>query len=411
MDPVIDYVIVGGGIAGMTAAETIREQDKDAAIAVFSLEPHLLYSRVLLPSYLKQRIPRDRVFMRTVRQLDEANIGAHLSEEVVSVAPQRHEIALASGRTLGYRKLLIATGGRVRPLAIAGLKGLSGAYRLQTIDDADEFYGALPSIKNAVVLGGGFIALEFLETLALRKIPTTLIFPEERFFERFVGPEGSTLLQENFERHGIRVISGDEARAVEGVDGKITKISTKNGNEIPCDALCAGIGLQRNLEFLEGSGIKIGKQGILVNEYLETSLPDVFAAGDIAEFNDLVLGITHLVGNWNNAFLQGKTAGRGMAGGRVPFSSLSGYSVGNLGLHLSVLGDAGSGLTTPVVRYSAKPLSYVEFFLKDGAMRGAVLVNGVRHQAVIQKWILDKAVFTGKEQLLADPTADISQIT
>lgn len=409
MDPVIDYIIVGGGIAGMTAAETIRERNKDASIAVFSTEPHLLYSRVLLPSYLKQRIPRDKVFMRTVHQLDEVNIGAHLSEEVVRVDPARHEVALKSAKTVGYRKLLIATGGRVRPLAIAGLKDLAGVYRLQTIDDADEFYQALPGIKHAVVLGGGFIALEFLETLVLRKIPTTLIFPEARFFERFVRPEGSALFQENFERHGIRVISDDEARAAEGAEGSITMISTKNGNELPCDALCAGIGIQRNLEFLEGSGIQIGKQGILVNEYLETSAPDVLAAGDIAEFNDVVLGYSHLVGNWNNAFLQGKTAGCGMAGKRVPFTNLSNYSIGNLGLHLSVLGDVGSGLSS-VIRKTAKPLGYEEFFLKDGVMRGAVLINGARHQALVQKWVIDKAILAGKEHLLGDPAVDISQI-
>lgn len=409
MDPVIDYVIVGGGIAGMTAAEAIRERNKDASVAVFSLEPHLLYSRVLLPSYLKQRIPRDKVFMRTINQLDEANIGAHFSEEVVGVLPDRHEITLKEGRTVGYRKLLLATGGRVRPLPLAGLAGLSGTHRLQTIDDADEFYSALPTIKNAVVLGGGFIALEFLEVLALRKIPTTLIFPGERFFDRFVGPEGSALFHENFERHGITVIQGDEGRAVEGQDGRITKITTKNGHELPCDAICAGIGIQRNLEFLDGSGIEIGKQGILVNEFLETSAADVYAAGDIAEFNDLVLGMTHLVGNWNNAFLQGKTAGRGMAGERVPFINLSSYSLGNLGLHLSVLGDVGSGHAS-VVRKVAKPLSYSEFFLKDGLMRGAVLINGARHQAVVQRWIVEKTAFAGKEELLTDPDTEISHI-
>lgn len=409
MDQVIDYVIIGGGIAGMTAAEAIRERNKDASIAVFSMEPHLLYSRVLLPSYIKQRIPREKVFMRTIQQVDLLNIGVHANEEVMSVMPERHEIVLKSGRSLGYKKLLIASGGRVRQLALAGLKDLSGVYRLQTIDDADLLHDALPSIRNAVVIGGGFIALEFLEILTLRKIPTTLIFPEARFFERFVGPAGSALYQENFERHGIKVIAGDEARAVEGAQGRVTKVITKNGNEILCDALCAGVGIQRNIEFLEGSGIQRGAQGILVNEYLETSAPDVYAAGDIAEFNDVVLGMTHMAGNWNSAFLQGKIAGRGMAGDRAAFINLSNYSLGNLGLHLSLLGDVGPHLAS-IIRQSAKPVSYAEFFVKDGLVRGAVMINGARHQATVQKWIIDKVSVAGKEAILQDPEADLAQI-
>lgn len=397
----VDYLIIGGGIAGITAAETIRERDKISSVSVITSEPHMLYSRVLLPSYLKGRIRREQLFMRTIRDFDDKNIRVFVGEEVTAIDPGRREVALGSGGRISYRKLLIATGGKVRPIPFKGAEKLSHVFRLQTIDDADMLYRALTGIKHAVIVGGGFISLEFLEIFAARNISTTLICQDKNFFSQFVGPGGSELMQKNFEERGIRLIMGDEINAVSGLDGRVASVLTQKGLRIPGDALCLGIGVLRNYEFLAGSGITVGERGILTDEFLATPTYDVWAAGDVAEFQDIVLGMRHAIGNWNNAFLQGKAAAESMLGGKIPFQNLPSYAISNLGFHISVMGDVGSGLVS-VAREARTPPYYEEFFLRDGIIRGATLINMPKHQSLAQRWILERKNLANLEAKIAD---------
>lgn len=404
----VDYLIIGGGIAGVTAAETIREKDNSSSITVITNEAHLLYSRVLLPSYLKERIRREQVFMRTVDDFDAKNIHLFLGEEVSAVNPSRHEVVLANGNKVGYRKLLITTGGRVRPFAFQGAEGMQNIFRLQTIDDADLLYHALSQIKSAVVVGGGFISLEFLEILRLKNIHVTFLMRDKRFFSTLVNEEGSTMLEKNFEKHGIEIIREDEIASIGG-KGRVEKVMTRGGRAIDCDALCLGIGIQRNTEFLLNSGIAVGNNGISANEFLETSVPDIYAAGDVAEFEDTVLGIRHSVGNWNNAFLQGKAAGRNMAGEKVPFHNLASYSIGNLGMHISAIGDIHPDMVS-VSRKSSSAQFFEQFFFKDDEIRGAVIFNMPRHQVLISRWIVEKKNFAGLYDVLKDERANLESI-
>lgn len=379
-----DYLIIGGGIAGVTAAETIRERDPKGSIAIISKEPHLLYSRVLLPSYIKGRVKRGQVFMRKAEDFDSKNIHFFANETAIAVRPETHAVELESGRVFSFKKLLIASGGRVRKFPQG--EGLKGIYRLQGLDDSDAMFEALPRITKAVVLGSGFIALEFLEIFSLRKIPTTLVMPHERFFRNLLSAEGSALLHKNFEDHGIEVISNDALIEVMGNAGTFSGIRTASGREIPADALGIGIGIERELDVIQGSGILTGERGVRVNAYLETNIPQIYAAGDAAEFDDLILGHPHALGNWNNAFLQGKTAGKTMAGERTEFRNVANYSITSLGLYLSAIGEAHASLDS-VVRHQPGSMIYGEFFLREGKLKGAFLINQPKAQTLVQRWI------------------------
>ncbi|MBI3627891.1 MAG: NAD(P)/FAD-dependent oxidoreductase [Candidatus Sungbacteria bacterium] len=409
MDQTVDYLIIGGGIAGITAAETIREKDASGSIAVITNEPHMLYSRVLLPSYLKQRIKRGQVFMRTIKDFDKKNIHVFAGEEAIQVRPERHDVVLQSGAVVRYRKLLISTGGKVFPLPFPGGAGVSNIFRLQTVDDADLFYQALPNIKQAVVLGGGFIALEFLETLSLRGIKTILVAPEEHFFSKFSGPAGSAILEKNFEDHEFELHLGDTINSIASKDGAIAGVLTRNGKKILCDALCVGIGVERNIHFLTGSGITLGTYGVITDEFLETGAFDVYAAGDAAEFQDLALGEVHTVGNWNNAFLQGKAAGANMAGGKKAFLNISSYSITNLGLHISVVGSSNASYQR-VIRETKKPLAYQEMYLGQGIIKGAFFINSAKSQSLISRWILEHRNMSQSLALLSNPEVPLDQI-
>lgn len=366
-----DYLIIGGGIAGVTAAETIREGDAYASIAIVSSEPHVLYSRVLLPSYLKRRIPREKVFLRVTDDFTEKRIDLHLQMEAASVDARHREAVLENGMTLGYRKLLIASGGRVKEWGKPEDQSL--IYRLQTLDDADRLFNALPHIRSPFVVGASFISLEFLEIFRLNHISPTLLVRDKRFFGDLLDDEGGRLFQENFEAKGIKVFYQDSvAEITHGLTG--AEVTTRTLKKIPCDAIGVGIGIDRNLDFLKESGIETGEKGIRTNEFLEASQPDVFAAGDVAEYHDVISGAYRAEGNWTSAFLQGKQAGLNMAGQRAPFKSVPTYTLVNLGFQITVLGDCSDDENT-IVRSDGMRRWYERFFLREGKLAGAVLIN------------------------------------
>jgi len=264
-----DYLIIGGGIAGITAAETIREQDSRGTIGIIAQEPHIIYSRVLLPSYLKRKIPREKLFLRKAEDFIQKKIDLLLGQEAVFVDIKKREVGLKERKSIGYQKLLLATGGRVKPWGRE--EDQDFIYRLQTLDDAERLLAALDSIKSPLVVGGSFISLELIEIFVLNNTPPSLLVRDEWCLGRILEARGGEILQENFARHGIRSYYKDSVASIEKRDGTL-EILTKGMERIKADAISVGVGLNRNLEFLQGSGIELGKEGIRVNEFLETRI-------------------------------------------------------------------------------------------------------------------------------------------
>lgn len=403
-----DYLIIGGGIAGITAAETVRENDSDATIAILCDEAYPLYSRVLLPSYLKNRIPRQKLFLRTVEDFTEKRMDLRLEERVLSLDPEAHTVQLDNHSTLSYKKLLIASGGRV--IKWGNPEEARFLYRLQTLEDADRLFQNIGGIAHPIILGSSFIALEFLEIFVVHKITPTLIFRDSHYFSSLLDTVGGEFMKNNLEAHGVRIISGDSIDKI-STHENILEVDTLMKRKIECDALAVGIGIDRNVEFIEGSGIELGKKGIRTNEFFETNKVDVYAAGDVAEFFDLSHGIHRSVGNWTNAFLHGKQAGFNMMGKRHPFQNVSGYSITNLGLQFTALGDCTQNDDTIVRVYRAgHTLHYERLFLKGGALAGAVLINQFQDKPHLTALIETKTPLEGYREKLQDSAFDVRTI-
>lgn len=387
------YLIVGGGIAGVTAAETIRARDANANIGIVSAEPYPLYSRVLLPAYLKQKIPREKLFLRTLDDFAHARIDMRPQETVTAIHERQREVELENGIRLGYKKLLIATGGRVRPWGRTDDAGL--VYRLQTLDDADRMARALPAIANPLVVGSSFISLEFLEIFLENNIIPTLIMREKHFFSAYLEKTGGELLRDHFERNRINVIAEDEIARIrqrtDGVPG--ADVLTRKGTEISCDAIAVGVGIERNKELRAGSDIIAGTGGVRVNEFLRTNHEDIFSAGDSAEVYDPVSRIHRALGNWTNAFLQGAHAGRMMLGESLPFRAVPTYSITNLGFQITALGDCRDHANT-IVRIDPDRSQYERLFLRDHALHGAFLMNRFQDKTHLAKLIETNAPLT-----------------
>lgn len=400
-----DYLIIGGGIAGVTAAETIREESPNSTIAIFSDEKYLLYSRVLLPSYLKKRLGREKLFLRTIDDFNKKRIDLHLEEKVLYVDAKRREVEFSNNIILGFDKLLIASGGKV---VLQDFPEDHYTYRLQTIEDADRLFQNLDNIRDPLVMGASFISLEFLEIFWLNKIVPKLLVRDSHFFSRILDEQGGELLRLNFERHGIILQFNDELNEIKKKDASLF-VYTKGLREIECDALALGVGIERNTDFLKDSGIELGIKGVKVNEFLETNYPMIFAAGDIAEFYDVVLGKYRTVGNWTNAFLQGKRAGLSMAGQREPFKNITGYSITNLGFQITALGYCGEGVET-MMRIDDIRNQYERFFLRDGVLVGAALINRFRDRPHIAKLIETKTLIEPYRDQLRNFEFDIKNI-
>lgn len=402
-----DYLIIGGGIAGVTAAETIRGEDARAAIGILSDEPHVLYSRVLLPSYLKNKIPRERLFLRTEASFVERRIDLLLQEKIAKIDTVHKEVITCAGTSFNYRKLLIASGGKVKPWGEAAHEPFT--FRLQTLDDADKLRAALTRIQNPIIIGASFIALEFLEIFVQNGIQPRLIAPDRYFFERLLDPVGGELLRKNFEEHGVSALFQDLVVKVEQ-EAESLAVVTKSGQKITCDAIGVAIGIERSRDFLHGSPIELGERGVLTNEFLETNMDGVWAAGDIAEFNDPIAGVRHAVGNWNNAFLQGKWAGLNMLGQREAFLNVPFYSITNLGMQITALGECDGQNNDSLVRADPVQAAYERLFFRENVLAGAVLINRFQDKMHLSKLIETKTPIGEYRTRLQDPNFDVKEI-
>ncbi len=401
-----DYLIIGGGIAGVTAAETIRARDPRGSIAIVGDEPHILYSRVLLPAYLKGKIRREQLFLRRSEDFSEKQIDVLLGARVAGVDPARKEVAFADRDPIAYQKLLIASGGRVKPWGKG--KDEDVVFRLQTLDDADRLWGALPRMKRALVVGSSFIGLEFLEIFNAHRVATTILSRDAYYFSSLLDPRGGEMLGQNFERFGVAMQFGDEVAELGRSESGIM-VTTKAMRNFETDALAIGVGIDRNVEVFRDSGIAGGAQGILANEFLETNQPDVWAAGDGAEFRDVISGDQHVLGNWTSAFLQGKRAGENMAGTRDAFRHVPSYSITNFGFQITALGETLADTDT-IVRIAPLQNQYERLFLKDGALAGAALINRFHDKPHLVKLIEGRVNLAAYREKLQDPSFDIHEI-
>lgn len=374
----------------MTAAEAIRERDKSALVSIFSGEEDLLYSRVQLPNYVRGKISREQVFLRSRDDYAEKNLELWLGESVIELDIHKKEVVTSRDRIFHYGKLLIAAGGRVSNW-MPQSPNLPNIFRFQTIGDADKYRAYLESHpgKRALVVGGGFIALEYLESFLTYRLETSLVLKTDSFFSGLLTPRGNTILEDNLLRHGlIKIYRNNDVIAVEEkIDGLHAHLQDE---KIIIDAIAVGVGLTRNTEIFKEAGLSVAR-GILVNEYLETDVSDVYAAGDIAEYEDAQFGGKRLLGMWTNAFLQGRIAGINMVSGRTQFITVPNYSIPHLGLYVAIIGHCSRASATQITERATNDSNEYElFFLENDILVGTILINRAADTGILLKAIRER---------------------
>lgn len=389
------YVIIGGGIAGTTAAEELRKRDADAQIAIIEAEQHRLYSRVLLPHYIEGRVERDRVFLKKPEWYDEQHIELMLGVRVKKIDLKNRFVLTSQERELPFDKLLITTGGDLNLIS----EDMRGVAYLRTLDDADHLVQLLNEVKalpaderSAVVYGGGFISLEFLNIFEKHNIPAALVMRSGGFWSKILSPESQEVMKHHVESRGVRVYTNEqiELKGENELDG----VKLKGGEVLPAKILGVGIGIKTDYALLEDAGIEHGA-GVVANSMLETPQENVYTAGDVAEFDDVVITRRVNYGNWMNALMQGRSVAKTMSGEPTPFELVSSYATDFLEKDAVFIGDVSREHADDVVQLVADQENAIELFERDGRTVGAVLIGDVTKRQEITNAIKARQKYAG----------------
>lgn len=368
------YLIIGGGMAGERAAESARKVDAVGTIALVAGEPHLPYDRPpLSKGYLTGKEGLEKVYLRPESFYAENRIAVLRGVRAAHLDPSARRVTLADGRVLGYEKLLLATGGVARRLAIPGAE-LAGVFALRTLDDSESIRAAAARGGHALVVGGSFIGSEAAAALAGLGLEVTLVFPGERLLEKVLPGETAAWLHGRYREHGVRLLPGRRPMRLEGA-GRVQRAFLDDGMVLACDLVVAGVGIDLATELARQAGLALGERGaVLVDETLRTSDPHIYAAGDIAAWPDPTSGKRLRVEHWDVARQQGLRAGRNMAGESKPYTAVPYFYSDLFETALEAWGDL-SAWEKVVVRGRPQSGRFYLFYFAQGRLCGILVGN------------------------------------
>jgi 3-phenylpropionate/trans-cinnamate dioxygenase ferredoxin reductase subunit len=364
-------VIVGGGRAGISAVEGIRELDATGRVLMVAAESHLPYDRPPLSKQLwtgKNEV--SDIFVHDQAFFQRAGVELASGERVSEIHPDGKTILTDRGRKESYGKLLLATGGTPRRLRIPGAE-LEGVFYYRTLDDYVELSRA-PQGKSILVVGGGFIGAEIAAALSTHEAHVTMIFPGKLMLERIFPEALARSIQEQYEQRGIRILSEDIPISFTPRGGWLA-VETREGEHLACDSIVVGAGIAPEIALASSAGLTV-ENGIEVSELLESSIPGIFAAGDNANFPYAALGKRMRVEHWDNAAQQGKAAGRNMAGAAEPFEYMPYFYSDLFDFGYEAVGEISSSLET-YADWQEENETGVVYYLEDERVRGVVLCN------------------------------------
>lgn len=392
------FLIIGGGVAGTTAAQELRARDAQADITILSEEHHPLYSRVLLPHYLTGKVVRERVFLKREDWYGQQRIEWVPGVVAIHLDARNKFVGASDGREYPFDKLLIATGGQVRNIE----DDLRGVSYLRTLDDADHFLQLVTqqgTSARGAIYGGGFIACEYVNLFAHFEIPVVLAHRGAHFWTGVLEPEAGALIAQTLREGGVELMADATLVSLEG-EHELEAVVTNKG-ERAATILGVGIGVEPDLVWLREAGVEV-RAGIKVNEFLETNVPDVYAAGDSSEFYDVVVERQRLVGNWMNAMAQARTAAASMSGERTAFRLVSSYATHLLGLEMIFVGDVEKAAAHKIhIIGSAQEGGVTQVFERNGRVVGAAILGRNSDRTTLTKAIHDNQAFVAVQQHLA----------
>ncbi len=399
------HVIVGGGVAGVTAAQAIRAADADAEVHLLSEEPYPYYRRPLLWGLIAGEIEQEAIFYRPAAWYAQQGITLHLGARVVGLDLAGRCVVLADGTAQRFDRLLLATGARSYMPPCAGSEQ-QGVFTLRTLDDALAIKAYLTRCTTAAVVGGGLLGLETARALHTAGLDVTVFEFFPYLLPRQLDPEGAAVLQALLEAQGLRIVTGAESEAILGNVCAVS-LRLRDGRTFPGDLVLFSAGIRSETSLARAAGLVV-ERGIVADRHLETSAPGVYAAGDSAEFQGRVYGIIP------PAIEQARVAGANMVapGSSVYAGTTPSTTLKIAGAELTALGEStAEGAPYTVLRHSDLEAGhYRKLVLQDGRVVGAVLLNDRQRVRPIAQLIERQVDVSAAAARLLDDGFDIASL-
>ncbi|HEY7144238.1 MAG TPA: FAD-dependent oxidoreductase [Streptosporangiaceae bacterium] len=370
------HVIVGASLAGAKAAETLRAEGFGGPVVVIGDERDRPYERPpLSKDYLLGKAERDTIFVHPENWYAENNVDLRLGVAATGIDPDRHEVSLEDGSRVGYGKLLLATGSTPRRIPVPGAD-LDGVLYLRRVGDSDRLKAAFRPGARIVVIGGGWIGLEAAAAARAAGAEVTVLEVADLPLLRVLGRKVAQVFADLHAANGVDLRGGVQVAEITGSDGKATGVRLGDGSQIPADAVIVGVGITPNIQLAAAAGLKTDN-GIVVSAKLQTSDPDIFAAGDVANAFHPTLGKHVRVEHWANALNQPQTAAKAMLGQDVAYDLIPYFYTDQYDLGMEYSGYVEPGTEADVVfRGDVAGREFIAFWLgQDGRVLAGMNVN------------------------------------
>jgi 3-phenylpropionate/trans-cinnamate dioxygenase ferredoxin reductase subunit len=407
----VDYLLIGGGLASANCARWLREEGAEGTVLLVGREPDAPYNRPdCSKGYLRGEESREEPLFRPAEWWGEQEIELLTRTSVTALDLDTRTATLSSKEQVEFGKTLIATGANVRRLNVEGCE-LEEIHYLRTLGNADAIRESVKDAENVVLIGGSYIGCEVAASMSMMGKRATIVMQEETTLERGFGREAGRFVQELLQAHGVRVHGSDELERFEG-EGRVAKVVTRGGLELEAEAVVIGAGVAPDVQLAKRAGLEIGERGgVRCSSHLESTVPGVFAAGDICEYDSPMHGGHVRIEHWDVAFNQGKTAALNMLGRDVAHAVVPYF--------YSVLGDWGEleyvgpayGWDEEILRGSFEDGKFTNWYLKDGRVKAALTFgkpDDLEHarRLIAEPGVLDE----GQQAALADENSDLENV-
>jgi 3-phenylpropionate/trans-cinnamate dioxygenase ferredoxin reductase subunit len=419
MESRYEYVLVGGGVTSVCAAQSIREHDKQGKIILIGDEPHPPYDRPpLSKNFLADdNYTADDAYSKFDDFYPKNQIELHTATRVTGVDRAARTVTLDNGKTLGYDKLLLATGSRAAPLHVPGAER-PGVFLLRHIEDSESIRQAMQRSRRAVIIGAGYLGMEVAADARVRGLEVTVIEPNSHPWSRFASEKLGRFMQQYYEGKGVTFLFGEEVATIEG-DGTrspVKSVTTKKGQQIPADFVVAAVGALQNLDLAREAGLEVDeKDGVKVNAFLQTSDAHIWAAGDIACFQDIALGKQWHAEHHLNAKWQGQAVGKIMAGVAEPYDRIPYFFSDEFDIHMILRGDPQGGKNSAIAG-DVEGAEFIELYYNDaGTLTMGIAVSHEEPKLDpisdrLEALIRAKVAIKGREAEIQTPGFDIDTL-
>ncbi|UCF96157.1 MAG: NAD(P)/FAD-dependent oxidoreductase [Spirochaetaceae bacterium] len=398
----MQFVIIGNSAAALSALSRFRSLDKDSRVTLISAEPGSAYSRVLLPYFLRRKIPYENLFIRRQEDYDRLGVTTELGVRVSRVDPESHTVTLEDGRTIAFDRLLIASGSRPFLPPIQGLAG-ENVFHLWTLNDTEQLDSLFEPGRRALVLGSGFIALQAAWAAQQRGLRVTVYELLPRIMPTVLDERAASLLQRKIEEHGVSVRVGIHSQSVDRSQQGVLRVHAENQPPLEVEMIIVGAGVRPNIEFLEGSTVRTDR-GIPVDRNMQTNVPGIYAAGDVAR-GATIFGETHQThALWPTAVEHGTIAGANLGGRQIPYQGSLNMNVTEMfGVTVASMGKFSEeeGFAAHIEQDGSS--RYLKIVLREGIPVGAAVLGEAEDAAVLGKlrpWIRNRRKLPSVEGFL-----------